>query len=45
MGILHQMEALMETLLLTYGMGITHTQPQAQNQSYQHLKDVWVNPM
>ena len=45
MGTLHQMEALMETLPLTYGMGITHTQPQAQNQSYQHLKHAWVNLM
>ena len=41
----HKMEALMETLLFNYGVGNAYTQPQVQNQSYQHMNQVWVNPM
>ena len=44
-GTLQYKEALMETLLLTCGMGNTHTQQQAQNQCYHHSKPMWVSPM
>ena len=37
LGTLHYWEALMETLLFNYGVGNAYTQPQVQNQSYQHM--------